>query len=83
MGWNGYVSISSSAGKVSWIIIIIIFCEIIFITLLRNCVDKAAVHGRLRPRHPCMMDLSSLGARTRRNQYDAAGVLACARRHYG
>jgi len=52
MGWNCYVSISPSAGKVSWIIIIIIFCEIIFITLLRNCVDKAAVHGRLRPRHP-------------------------------
>ena len=37
---------------------------------------------------PCTMDSSSLGrrppsSRTRRNQYDAAGALACARRRNG
>jgi len=44
----------------------------------------AMAHCRLRPRHPSIDGLVNCrrqpSSRTRRNQYDATGVLACARR---
>jgi len=47
---------------------------------LNNNPDEERCYAGFAPGTPCTMDSSSLGARRRRNQYDATGSLACARR---